>query len=457
MRLWGPITTVALALALAACTKHNPNYCADANIYNNCAFDAGAPDRPELTEVGDATDAADVADAAEDTSDGADAVLDLLPEKPMCTLTSCGSDTPICDVDAGTCGGCQSSAECKARDSTTPGCDLTDHKCYPCAASTDCATATTPICDAHACRVCRADAECGGAGICLDSGACATDSQVVFVDFNASGCPGATGTSASPFCSPVDAVSAVAAGKGPVIILRGPASDPFAFDTALPSPVLVVGRKNAAGEAPTITLGVLSGVHVSTGTVQVRDLNIQGGSAASAKGVVAVGANAVVTLRRLTIDTGTGLGIAAQMGATLTVDQCVVKDNAVGGLLVDSSAYDVTNSVFATSGYGVRFSSPKTTPTPRFVFNTVVGNLGNATTCDPSSPQTLTGGIIVGFNDSCTISNSLTTAPTFDTARPFHLTAHAACPMGTPANAPAYDIDGDPRVAPVDCGADQFK
>src|SRR5450432_1662398 len=224
--------------------------------------------------------------------------------------------------------------------------------------------------------------------------------------------------------------------------------------TAAPANVTIVGRNDSSGQAPTILLGVLTGIRIAAGNVVVNDLTITGGGSNTAKGVVVSGANTVVVLRRVTIATTQGLGIQVDTGASLTVDQCIVKENAIGGLLINGASYKVMNSVFATSGYGVKFNVPK--PGSTFVSNTVVGNAGSAVTCDPSTPQMLVGSIVGGFNDSCVLVDSTAQIPPFDTNRPFHLLSPFPCTTD-PVGAPAYDIDGDPRTSPIDCGADQFR
>ncbi|HVU50696.1 MAG TPA: right-handed parallel beta-helix repeat-containing protein [Polyangia bacterium] len=452
--LWAAaLLVVALGLA---CTKENPRYCETCVDKDKSKGPRDAGPDGDASQKGDASDASDADDAADVAADGpadlADALMDLLPERPTCSLMSCAEATPICDVDAGTCGRCTSGSECKARDATKPGCDPTDGKCYPCATNAECAAAA-PICDAHLCRHCKADSECGGPGVCAEDGTCATDAQIFYVDFNPSGCAGADGSSAKPFCNPSDAVPGITAGRS-IIVIRGPASGQLSIGTAV-APVTVLGRKNAAGLAASIPLGVFTGVAVSAGHVVIRDLSFAGGTGPSAKGVAVSGATSSATLRRLTIETGSGLGAQADTGASITVDQSILRNNQVGGLLVNGASYTVTNTVFDTNGYGVKFNLPKTPSL--FVSNTIIGSVGSSVSCDPDNPQTLTGSIIVGVNDSCTVTDSLTTAPAFDASR-YHLTAPAPCPMGDPSMAPAYDIDGDPRPAGhVDCGADQFK
>ena len=81
----------------------------------------------------------------------------------------------------------------------------------------------------------------------------------------------------------------------------------------------------------------------------------------------------------------------------------------------------------------------------------MLAGTGVATTCDPGSSQNLAKSIIGGVNDACTLTNSITTAPTFSATKPFHLTTHLACPTA-PAAFPDHDIHGDPRVAPIPLG-----
>jgi hypothetical protein len=275
---------------------------------------------------------------------------------------------------------------------------------------------------------------------------------VIHLDANATGCAAADGTAAKPFCSSDKAVAAIVPTRATMIV-QGP-NGQIALNTTA-APILVVGKKNAGGESASLSVGVGAGLAVVSGDVLVRDIAAVAGTSANSKGIIASGATTKVRLLRVNLSTGAGLGVQADTGATLGMDSCIIQGNTVGGLLVNASTYNVTNSVFATNGYGVKFELPKTGST--FWSNTVVLNTGIAATCDSANPQPLLGSIVAGFVDTCTLERSLATAPAFDAARPFHLTAHAACPMGDPGSFPPNDIDGDPRATPVDCGADQFK
>lgn len=459
MRRLGWLVMVgAAALAAQGCTEKDPDYCADASAYKySCALaDAAAHDmKVEKTDAGDASDATDAGDVADatDAGDAGDAgdAMDLAPEKPMCSLMSCTDDkASICEVDAGTCRGCMNAAECKARFTGKPACD--QGQCYECAAGADCTTATKPICESHACRKCKADTECGAPGICLEDGSCATAGQVVFVEFDAAGCAGADGTTAKPYCTPNEGAAVLTANR-PLLVIRGPANNQLVLDTTLAA-ITVIGRKNGAGEAASIPAVASTAVRVASGDVLMRDLAVTGGTGTSSRGVTVSGGATKLRLLRMKISTGMGLGVQADTSAALTMDRCTVDGNAAGGLLVNGASYQVTNSVFAGNGYGVKFNVPKTPSA--FVANTVVMNTGNAVTCDPSSAQKLVASIIVGVNDSCDLVSTVTTLPTFDAARPYHLTAHLACPAPAVAMPPDHDLDGDPRGATLDCGADQL-
>jgi hypothetical protein len=441
---WTMVVAVAATFGLSGCTEKNPKYCADAGITHEC---------PKASEdAGPKTDAgAEKIDAVEAPGDATDAVQDLVPEKPTCSLTSCADVTPICEVDAGMCHACASGTECKNRNASTPGCD--NGQCFECVTNVECTdNATKPICDTHACRGCKVDVECkDGPGICLESGRCAKEADVIHVQFGADGCPGADGTLAKPFCAPNDAVAKVTANQA-VIVIHGPVGQ-MALNPTVAS-VVIVGKKNGGGEDASLSVGPSTGLSVSGGDVLARDLHVIGGAGASSKGVAVTGSTTKLRLVRFTVSTDKGLGIQADNGADLHMDRCLVEKNAAGGLLVNGASYEVTNSILAMNLYGVKFNLPKTPAT--FAFNTVVSNTGNAATCDPSNPQSLGWSIVSGVNDACTLDHSVATAPTFDPARPYHLTTKLPCPGGDPTMPTDHDFDGDARSPPLDCGADQL-
>jgi hypothetical protein len=316
-----------------------------------------------------------------------------------------------------------------------------------------------PICNTttNTCHACKSDAECpADPGVCLDDGHCATKGEVVFVEAIAGGCAGADGSSAKPYCLPNDGVAALN-GDRRVIVLKGAFNGPMTMATGVLSPV-VVGRKGAGDDVGSILAGTAVALRISSDSVLVRDLSLVGGGSVDAKGLVVAGPLTKVSLRRVTVALTTGLGISAEAGASLTMDRSVVQNNSRGGVAINGASYNIQNSVIAGNGLsGLRFSSTAIAAGSKFSFNTVIAATGIiAVSCDPNNAQSVTNSIIVGDVESCTPTDSVTAKPTFSDAKPFHLTAHLPCPAA-PATFPAYDLDGDPRVAPtIDCGADRY-
>ncbi|MDB4980716.1 MAG: Carboxylesterase family protein [Myxococcales bacterium] len=497
------VVALAVAAGCVGCVERNPDYCADASAYgHSCTREdaAAAADRRVKDASTDTGEVADVpAEMATDATDATDA-KDAVIEKSTCSLMSCGADggPPICDVDAGTCGacttalecvthdpslhGCESgqcfactkstectdlptrpicgahacrmcaaATECVARDASLHGCDATTGQCFPCTKNAECTDAATqPICDGHACRPCKADAECGGAGVCLEDGHCAKGTEVVYVEFSAGGCPGADGTTTKPLCTLADALALVGPGKT-VIVLRGQASDalvihkPVAPATGLP-PLVLVGRKNGLGEAANVSFGLASGIVLEAGELSVRDVLVSGtGTSTAAIGIRASG-EAKLKLQRVTVSGSSGLGISVA-SATLTMDQCLVEKVALGGLATTDTTHVISNSIFASNGYGVKIGTPRAGSL--FWFNTIVGSKGNALTCDAATTLA-TDCLIQGFVDTCMTVGTLAPAtPTFDAD---HLPPAVACAT-QPTMAPAVDFNGAPRTAPFGCGA----
>ncbi len=395
--------------------------------------------------------------------------------------SDCKSATPICELvgtassPLDTCRACSTSGnDCKQLNPMTPVCvPATDAAggpqpgtCVGCLANSDCAgsgTSKKPICELtstastaiNTCRACAKDAECGGPGVCMDDGHCAQDTEVMFVAASPN-CPG-NGTSASPYCSLTMAVPNLSATKHVMVILGG-TNDQLTLATSGVAPV-VLGRMNAAGDIGSVPANAATAITVNSDTVLIRDLTVNLGSATASKGIAVTGAGTSLSLRRVTVSLGTkGLGIDAESGATLAMDECYVENNPVGGILVNGATANIQNTVIgfspaASSGYGIQFNVPGSGT--QFMFNTVVG-YPTAATSDFSHQVVLNYSIVVGQPTNCTLNDCVIAAPTFSATNPYHLTIRQMCPT-TPTTFPGHDIDGQARTSTtLSCGADEY-
>jgi hypothetical protein len=347
--------TFASMLATAACNPKSlkPDYC---NQPTDCASRMCNTDthRCESTDasvdhpqVGDAVDGAD----GRDGSDVHEVAPPTCRAQPMqCADGGYDGSTGVCEPDAGVCVQCLSDNDCSQ-------------------------ASKTPICEAHVCRPCQVDTECPDPAICMADGHCAIG-EVMFVEFNSNGCPGATGSSASPFCLPNDAVTHVGTGKN-VIVIRGPVADRLTLNTVGFSPV-IIGKNSASIPATAATA-----IQVLSDTVLIRDLTVTGGTSATSKGIAVSGTTTALTLSSVQVSLGTGLGIQADTGAQLTMDHCTVSGNNKGGILVDAANFDIENTTVTGNGPGddggaawggLRLKNLLTTGKKSLEYLTVMGN-----------------------------------------------------------------------------------
>jgi hypothetical protein len=394
---------------------------------------------------------------------------------------------PICEIDGGSCVGCEIDGDCT--DKTKPICG-TDHTCRPrsaaqgnecsshtgttvcsggecveCAVSVDCKTdATKPICGVdNKCRVCQADSECASKdatapGVCMShqDGRCATPAETIYVQ-NSTGCPAPsparTGTKASPFCR-LDDVQASFSAQSAVdlIVVVGP--DPVPSASGIFQPPTSQTKLSLVGQAVgTIAGGAYPGLHISGSDVY---------------------------LRGLTITASTGTGVVAESASTLRLDGVTISSNQKGGLQVTNSNYDIRNSLFAGNGSGtvnaatfggVFLGTSPGTPA-RFDFNTVVQNQDRGVVCGAAG-QTINASLLTGNMgggsgvlpdvSTCTLSSSKTTVDgNPQLSATYRLTSSSPCKdfvTVAPTDPPVHDIDGivRPQGSAYDCGASEFK
>jgi hypothetical protein len=319
---------------------------------------------------------------------------------------------PVCDQTTNMCRACVGSSDCSHPDGGAAlVCDMPSGACVACVMNSDCATATKPICNTttNTCRACATDGECGGPGVCMADGHCATTSEVVFVQFNAAGCPGANGSAALPYCAPNDAVAVLTAATH-VIIIVGAANSQMTLHTTGLSPV-IVGRKNSAGMAGSIPAGAATAIAVMSDSVVIRDLTVAGGTVSTANGVVVTGSGTNVTLLRLTASLGLpttagGLGIDAETGTTLTMNSCTVTGNGSGGILLNGANFDIEDTTVTNNGPGtdstgttwggVRVISEPVAGPKVLKLVTVQGNGNTGVSCAAGASVSATGVLATG-------------------------------------------------------------
>jgi hypothetical protein len=468
MRLRRLLMTAGLAL-VAACTKNNPNYCADAGKLHNCAAaDAAAHDRPETLEAGDVGDtnlgdatgdgpaeakpvcstdnecSPDGGTPACDTSDGGARCVECTMDK------HCGGTKPICDTVARKCVECtgMDANDCKGNSKTM--CNVSTQSCVECLVNATCG-ATTPICDmtSNSCRMCRADAECKGIGpgVCVDwDGHCATAAEVITLQGGAACVP----TPASfSFCLSADAANALTVmPPRSVVLVKGP--DPVAaidIPSGVVAPkVLIVGQAGAKIGAGS---GDVAGVHVKGATkFWVRDLGISGGTT----------------------------GVVAEMSAELHLTRCVLTKNDKGGLRTTNVGFDITNTIVAANGAGsdmggvafggVRLGAAPAGGPANFANNTVVDNMQVGISCADATYDISTSivhGNVGGESLNCAGAMCCGAGdpdPMLDPT--YHLKAGSPCIDKIPATMSTVTLDIDQQVRPtppngkLDCGADEI-
>jgi hypothetical protein len=414
-------------------------------------------------------------------------------------------------IDAGQ--QCTTSANCTMAPNTT--CDIPTMTCVDCLANTDCSVGTMPICAAdHSCRACTDDAECGGPGVCLPSGACATDQEVAFVK--------ASGTLTNPCtqAAPCSTITFALTKLTPAIKVDGPIVEGTA--TTMSNPALVIDRSvkivgNATASVTRLTNGpIVEYGGASTVTIQLKGIKIFGasGPASGATGIrlrlgdsaalelvgagVAMNAGVgiaasggTVSVTSSTVTSNAGGGIAAS-GGTVSVTSSTVTSNEGGGILSNGCTFNIANNIIARNGKddkefgGVKIVAPSS-GMRNFSNNTVVYNhaVSNASAAGVSCTGTMTGSAnIVTSNDvaagtdfskqtgTCGFeagsyiangdaSNALKFASFAGTPLNFHLTTASPASVHNVAGLTACtgtDIDGEtrPKETLCDLGADEY-
>ena len=343
----------------------------------------------------------------------------------------CPAATPACEVDSGrcveclgngdcvrdptqsfcqkgTCVGCAGAGDsaCAARNPAKPVC-MPGGACAECATSDDCTVPAKPFCDANVCVACTSDDQCqakaGGPGVCLfqQDGHCATDDESVYVGKNGAGTcsDSGAGSAQMPYCSAVTAVGVAKRAGKPVLVVLGQVQGPFAVG-ALSAPLTVVGRS-----AIISPVDYADGIVITSGEIYLRALTVAG----NPSGVTGIGVNA-----------------QAATGATMVLhmDECTIKNNPGGGILLAGTAFDIRNSKVIGNGPGettagtiwggMRVESLPAGGQASLSMVTIQNNLAPGLTCSAAiqGQGVLATGNAVDIATSCGVVSCATPSPT---------------------------------------------
>lgn len=358
------------------------------------------------------------------------AVDTRVPDAPgTCSVDQdCGGATPYC-VDR-LCVACKTSAECQGGapicspdhacvscavadggcPASAPACEADSGRCVQCVSNDGCAEPTRPICDpvSNACVPCTDDEQCAavGPGVCMAhlDGHCAADAETVHV-----GSPGSVpcsdtatnaGMAGAPYCTLQKGVLAANAKGKALVVLAGVLSGGVT-GLALDAPLAVVGKAAVINAAE-----YSDGISITSGELYLRNLTVAGSASRQ---------------------TGIGINAQATPGATLIlhVEDCTIRSNPGGGILLAAAAFDIENTVVSDNGPGetvggasfggIRIDSMAAAGPARIALATITDNLAPGLSCAQGIQGTgvlATGNAVQNVASSCAIVPCTVSGPT---------------------------------------------
>jgi hypothetical protein len=378
--------TILGALALAACTEPDPLYCDEATpcsdpgrpycdlIKKECVADSNQV--PDLS-IGDMAMEADLA-------------------MPCASSAACAAAAPICESAAcRPCAGPADDAECAVHNAATPRCGASGQcaRCRPDTAATDCPM-NENVCENGACRACTSHGDCPS-GICLDSGGCAAEATVTYVDnggMDVTSCqtnrPMRDGTQAKPYCNIQEALDAsrntikvsgsaqpygavtVDEGNGSPVHIVGPGVGVAAAARvfALANDALTVNVSNAPAAMTIIIdgldIGGSTGLNVNHAVRCTRSgaspvsLHLRGSFLHHANGELVDATDCNVSIDRSRLANSVTFGVVVDKGS-LTLRRSRIEQNLGGGIeLKGGPTYSLQNSmIFRNNGVALKFDN----------------------------------------------------------------------------------------------------
>jgi hypothetical protein len=409
-------------------------------------------------------------------------------------------DDPACKTDSGGGGGpCTSPADCSSKPGF-PVCDLNapgGATCVECVKSAEC-PAERPVCTNDACGLCTQHADCPESNVCLPSGMCARASDVAYV--SGTGADGTQCIKDAPCKRIDDAISK----NRMVVKVSGIVRDRGTINGATTLIVADPGAKLQPQQVPPdngTALDIRGASHV-----QIYDLEINHANGAGNPGV-SVGDTATVELTRVTLSDNSGDGARVTAGH-LTCTQCVIRNNGGRGLNVAGGGLTLTRSTVRDNLGGINVNNADFQIVSNVIYHNTGGVTGgivvqvdgaavnridfnsisrNSTTSGAAGIQCSSGTVFAasynivwdnaGPGGQVTIPPSNCSFPASDVGSvvsgtgtnpqyvnidsgdlhlmPTSPVRRQVASFTDPDGLAARDIDGQPRAAPADFGADQ--
>jgi hypothetical protein len=329
---------------------------------------------------------------------------------PECTTSAnCMSATaPICDTVADECKPCNDAggdAACEARNGdAAPFCVAQGDGVGSCAQCLDSAacTADAPVCDptARTCGACKEHSDCAAfSGVCGDGGACAAESDVLYVV--KSGTSVDMCTRAMP-CGTVNAALALVSGTRRYLLLD---DQIYAEHLDLEDIAVTIIGENATilGTESRPVVSIANDVDLELEGLIVRSAL----ASTTAAGILCSSSvnSSTILLRNVNVRDNGGVGIGITR-CSFRLERSMIANNTGGGIDISNADFSIVNSFILANGKdtgtaplstlgGVRIINADVYEPQFFAFNTVAANRAGTSAA--------AGGVQCSVNASSTV------------------------------------------------------